>query len=65
MIHRNAVSVEQQDSIQDLEYRFRSGGIVYAILIDEPMVLSQSLSRVLVSCDIIWQKPNITQLVIN
>jgi hypothetical protein len=59
MIHRNAVSVEQQDSIQDLEYRFRSGGIVYAILIDVPMVLSQSLSRVLVSCDIIWQKPNI------
>jgi hypothetical protein len=57
----NVVSDEQQDSIQQLENRFRSGGIACLILINKSKGFSQSLSGILVGCDIIWQKPNISQ----
>ena len=65
IIHGNKVSDEQLDSIQHLENRFGSGGMVYPILINKSMGFSQSLSRLLKGGDIIWQKPNMTQLVIN
>jgi cytochrome c-type biogenesis protein CcmE len=55
---------EMQDSNQQLEDRFRLGGMAYRVLINKPMGFSQSLSRVLAGDDIIWQKPNITQLAI-
>jgi len=41
---RKAVSDEQQESIQKLENRFRSGGMAHPILIDKSMGFSQSLS---------------------
>jgi hypothetical protein len=65
IIQKNAVSDEQQDSIKQIEYRFRSGGMVYQVLINKPMGFSQSFLGVLASGDIIWQKSNISQLVIN
>jgi len=46
IIHRNAVSDEQQDSIQQIENRFRSDGIEYPISIPKSMGFSQSLFRV-------------------
>jgi len=61
VIYTNAVSGEQQDSIQHFENRFRSGGVAYLIFINKWVEFSQSLSRVLAGCDIIWQKPNITE----
>ncbi len=42
IIRRNAVSDEQQDSIQQLENRFRSGGMEYVILINKSKGVSQS-----------------------
>jgi hypothetical protein len=65
IIRRNAVSGEQQDLIQRLENRFRSGGMAYLILINKSRGFSQSLSSVSASGDIIRQKPNITQVLIN
>jgi len=59
--HKNAASDEQQDSIQQLENRFRSEGMACQILINKSKGFSQSLSGVLVGCDIIWQKPNISR----
>jgi hypothetical protein len=58
---KNAASDEQQDSIQQLENRFRSEGMACLILINKSKGFSQSLSEVLVGCDIIWQKPNISR----
>jgi hypothetical protein len=60
MDHKNAVSDEQQDSVQELENRFRPGGMACLILISKSKGFSQSLSGVLVGCDIICQKPNIS-----
>jgi len=64
IIQKNKISDEQQDSVQQLENGFRSGGMEYQILINKSMGFSQSLSRVSAGCDIIWQKPNITQVAI-
>ena len=61
IIQKNAVPDEQQDSIQQLENRFRSGGMAYSILIKKSMGFSQSLSRTLAGGDILWQKPNISR----
>jgi len=44
--HENTESDEQQDSIQQLENRLRSGGLVFPILLNEQMGFSQTLSRV-------------------
>jgi hypothetical protein len=49
IIQKNKISDEQQDSIQQLENGFRSGGMEYQILINKSMI---------------WQKPNITQVAI-
>jgi len=65
VIHRNAVSDEKQDSIQQIQNRFRSGGIGYSIFINKSMGFSQSLLEVPAGGDIIWQKPNITRVEIN
>jgi hypothetical protein len=49
IIQRNAVSDEQQDSNQQIENRFRSGGVVLQkllVLINKSMGFSQSLLRV-------------------
>ena len=43
IIQKNAVSDEQQDSIQKLENRFRSGEIGYLISIPKSQGFSQSL----------------------
>jgi hypothetical protein len=55
----NAVSGENQESDQELENRFRSGGKEYLIFIIKSIGFSQSLSWVSTGGDIIWQKPNI------
>ena len=48
-IQRIAVSHDQQNSIQQWENRFRSGGMVYSILINKSQGFSKSLSGVSVS----------------
>jgi hypothetical protein len=58
---KNAVSGENQESDQELENRFRSGGKEYLIFIIKSIGFSQSLSRVLAGGDIVWQKPNISR----
>jgi hypothetical protein len=65
IIRRNAVLSEHRDSLQQLESRFKSGGMAYLILINKSMGFSQSLSGVLADCDTIWQKPTITQVEIH
>jgi hypothetical protein len=62
IIHRNALSDEKQEPIQQLENRFRSDGMAYSILINKSMEFSQSLLGVRVGGDIVWQKTNITQV---
>jgi len=62
---KNVVPDEMQDSDQDLQNRFRSDQIGYLILINKSMGFSQSLLGVSTDGDIVWQKPNITQVVIN
>jgi hypothetical protein len=44
---KNALSDENQESIQELQISFRSGGMAYLILINKSMGFSQSLSVVL------------------
>jgi hypothetical protein len=61
IIRRKTVSDEQQDSIQQLENRFRSSEMECLILINKSKGFSQSLSGVLAGGDIIWQKPNISR----
>jgi hypothetical protein len=61
IIRRNVVSDEQQDSIQQLENRIRSGGMAYLILINKSKGFSQSLSRIPAGDGIIWKKPNIVR----
>jgi hypothetical protein len=61
IIRRNVVSDEQQDSIQQLENRIRSGGMAYLILINKSKGFSQSLSRIPAGGGIIWKKPNIVR----
>jgi len=61
---KNAMPDEQQCQVQKLQISFRSCGIAYLLLITKPKGFSQSLLGVPVGGDIIWQKPNITQLVI-
>ena len=56
---KNVVPDAQQDSIQKLENRFRSGGMAYQILINKSEGFSQSLLGVGACGDIVWQKPNI------
>jgi hypothetical protein len=56
---------ETQESDQGLQINFRSDGVAYLILINKSMGFSQSLLGVSAGGDIIWQKPNITQLPIN
>jgi hypothetical protein len=54
IIQRNAVSDEQQGSNQQIENRFRSGGVVLQkllVLINKLMGFSQSLLRVPVGGD--------------
>ena len=41
LIDRNAVSDQQQGSIQQLDNRFRSGVMGYPVLINKPMGFSQ------------------------
>jgi hypothetical protein len=53
--YRNVVSDEQQDSIQQLVKRFRSGGMAYLMLINKSMGLSQSLSMVPAGGDIMQE----------
>jgi len=65
IIQRNAVSDEQQDSVQGLQISFKSGQIGYLIFINKLRGFSQSLLGTPAGGDIIWQKPNITQVVIN
>jgi hypothetical protein len=64
-IRENAVSGENHESDQGLENRFRSGGKEYLIFIIKSIGFSQSFLGVPTGGDIIWQKPNIIQLVIN
>ena len=52
IIQKKAVTDEQQDSIQQLENRSRSGGS-YLILINKLVGFSQSLLRVRVGGDIV------------
>jgi len=65
IIQKNAVPDEIQDSDQGLQNRFRSGEMAYLILINQSMGFSQSLLGVSTGGDIVWQKPNITWVVIN
>ena len=65
IIQKNEVSDEMQDSVQRLQISFKSGQIGYLIFINKSGGFSQSLSEVLIGDDIIWQKPNISQLVIH
>ena len=57
--HKNAASDEQQDSIQQLENRFRSEGMACLILMNKSKGFSQSLLGVLSGGGILDQKPNI------
>jgi hypothetical protein len=59
---KNAWSDEKQDSIQKLENRLRSGGLENLLSITKSPGFSQSLLGVPMGGDIIWQKPNITQV---
>jgi len=59
-----AVPDDQKNSIYGLQTSFRSGGMSYLTLINKEMGFSQSLLRVPAGGDIIWQKPNITRVVI-
>jgi len=65
IIQKNAVPDEMQNSVQGFQVRFRSDQIGYLTFINKSIGFSQSLLGVLADGDIIWQKPNITQLVIN
>jgi len=60
-----AVPDEMQDSDQGLQNRFRSGEMAYLILINKSMGFSQSLLGVSTGGDIVWQKPNISRVVIH
>ena len=53
IIQKNAVSDEQQDMVQELQISFRSGEMVYLVLINKSMGFSQSLLRVATGADII------------
>jgi len=56
---------EMQDSDQGLQNRFRSGEMAYLILINKSMGFSQSLLGVSTGGDIVWQKQNISRMVIH
>jgi len=60
-----AVPDEMQDSDQGLQNRFRSGEMAYLILINKSMGFSQSLLGVSTGGDIVWQKQNISRMVIH
>jgi hypothetical protein len=61
---KNAVPDGIQGSDQGLQISVRSGGMACLILLNKQMGFSQSLMRVSAAGDIVWQKPNITRLVI-
>jgi len=65
IIQIKAVADEMQGSNQKLQISVTSIGKAYLIFINKSIGISQSLMRVLEGIDIAWQKPNITQLVIN
>jgi hypothetical protein len=54
IIQRKAVSDEQQDSIQQIQYRFRSVGVVYQILINKSVKFSQSFMEDLESSALLY-----------
>jgi len=60
-----AVPDEMHDSDQGLQNRFKSDQMGCPVFINKSKGFSQSLSMVLADGDIIWQKPNITDVAIH